>query len=220
MISNHRVGLACIVGLMAAAFAHTPAWAGSHTWRVNEVFSSADGTVQFIELMECMNSAIETGLSGHQVKSNANTVNLNSLPPNSSASKHLLFGTANLPSLGGPTPDYIITGNFYSLLGDLLQYTPYHACTVASGTVPTNGTSSLNRVAGCSTSDCPTNIALNSPTNFADQSGSVTVPGPQPTPTVSQWGLIIMASLLLVAGTVITARRARDHLISPGRQLG
>lgn len=41
--------------------------AGSHTWDVWEVFSNADGTVQFIELRETNGTPGETGLGGHAV---------------------------------------------------------------------------------------------------------------------------------------------------------
>lgn len=262
----------CIVGLMTSLLAPLSAWAGSHTWRVNEVFSSADGSVQFIELRETCGTNGETFLSGRQVLSNANSVNLVNLPPNSSANKHLLLATANITSFGGPTPDYVIPAGFFSLLGDMLQYTPYHSCNMASGAVPTNGTDSLNRPAGCSTSTCPNTVATNSPTNFNGDSGSVVVGGcidndgdgygnpgdascsagpetdcddtdpdvnpgatevcddtidndcdgdidcddadcsddpacSENVPTVSQWGMIMLALLILAAGTIVTTKR-------------
>ena len=39
------LGLICVALLTLAA---PPALAGSHLWRIHEVFSSADGSVQFI----------------------------------------------------------------------------------------------------------------------------------------------------------------------------
>ena len=270
---NVRVVGTLVVASLFVTFSARNAVAGSHTWRINEVFSSADGSVQFIELAETCGTSGETFLAGHQVKSNSNTVNLASLPDNSSADKFLLLGTANLTSLGGPTPDYIIPANFFSLSGDLLQYTPYHSCTVSSGSVPTNGTNSLHRSGGCQAAACPGTVALNSPTNFAGQSGSVTAPActdgdgdgygspgdpscpngsatdcndannavhpgavedcddtidnncdgdtdcddatcaedpacaPDIVPTVSQWGLLTMAVVLLAGGTVVLRRR-------------
>lgn len=267
----------CFVALMATSLAPMSAQAGSHTWRVNEVYSSADGSVQFIELRETCGTNGETFLSGHQVLSNANSVNLVNLPPNSSANKHLLLATANITSFGGPTPDYVIPADFFSLLGDMLQYTPYHSCNMASGAVPTNGTDSLNRPAGCSTSTCPNSVATNSPTNFNGETGSVVVGGcidndgddygdpgdascpggPEtdcddtdpdvnpgatevcddtvdnncdgdadcddatctgdpacagPVPTVSQWGMILMALLIMAAATIVTIRRPQPSV--------
>jgi hypothetical protein len=33
-----------------------PAFSGVHLWRVKEIFSNADGTIQFIELATCCGS--------------------------------------------------------------------------------------------------------------------------------------------------------------------
>jgi len=263
-------------GLFALSIWGSIAWAGSHTWRINEVFSNSDGSVQFIELIETCISGGETGLAGHQVRSVANIVNLSSLSPGTSADKTLLFGTANLTTYGGPAPDYIIPANFFSLTGDTLQYTPYHSCNVTTGSVPTNGTSSLNRAAGCLTASCPLTVALNSPKNFAGVSSPVTAPtcidndddgygnpgdatcpngsatdcndavasinpgasencgdgadndcdtfpdcddsdcdlNPPCVPTVSQWGMAVLTTLLLTAGTVVMNRRSGHRIPS------
>lgn len=259
------------VGILSWTIAASPVEAGGHTWRIKEVFSNASGTVQFIELVETCGTPNETGLIGHQVKANANFVNLTAnLPPGTSANKHILFGTANLTSFGGPTPDYIIPANFISLTGVTLEYTPQHTCIVGSGVIPTNGSDSLNRPAGCNLATCPATVATNSPTNLAGQTGTVNAgacmdadsdgygsPGdaacpngaetdcndavsainPGATevcdddvdndcdgdadcldadctaspacavPTVSQWGIVVMSALLLVAGTLLTTQR-------------
>lgn len=259
------------VGLFSLTISALPANAGGHTWRIKEVFSNASGTVQFIELIESCGTPNEVALIGHQVKANANFVNLTAnLPAGTSANKHILFGTANLTSFGGPAPDYIIPANFISLSGVTVEYTPQHTCIIGSGVIPTNGSNSLNRAAGCNLATCPTTVALNSPTNLAGQTGTVNAPacmdsdgdgygspgdascpnGAQTdcndaaplinpgaaenctdaldndcdnnidcldsgctaspacaVPTVSQWGVIVMAALLLVAGTLLTTQR-------------
>lgn len=266
----HKLALVA-VGILTLTISSLQVEAGGHTWRIKEVFSNASGTVQFIELVETCGTPNETGLIGHNVKANTNSIPLTAnLPPGSSANKHILFGTANLPSFGGPTPDYIIPANFISLTGVTLEYTPQHTCIVASGVIPADGSNSLNRAAGCNLATCPTTVALNSPTNLAGQSSPVNAPAcmdgdgdgygspgdaacpngaqtdcddaapainPGATedctdgldndcdtdidcldsdctaspscavPTVSQWGVVIMAALLLVAGTLLTARR-------------
>src|SRR5262245_39848431 len=46
---------------------------GSHTWDFSEAFSNADGTIQFIELLECCGGAFETGVPGHTLTSNSRT---------------------------------------------------------------------------------------------------------------------------------------------------
>lgn len=248
------------------------AWGGVHTWRINEIYSNADGSIQFIEIKESCGGAGEVNLGGHQLKSNGNSINLSSIAPGTSANKHILAGTANLTTYGGPTPDYIIPANFFSLTGDLIQITGVSSCSVASGSVPTNGTDSLNRPVGCSMG-CPTSVAGNSPTNFAGGTGSVVPPActdgdsdgygspgdascPNgaatdcndgvsainpgatevcndtidndcdsdtdcddsacaaspfctPVPSVSQWGLVVIALLMLAAGSVVSRRRGQ-----------
>lgn len=150
--------------------------AGGHTWRINEVFSSADGSVQFIELIETCGGAGEISMT--QVSASGGTVDILNLSAGSSSNKRILLGTSNLQSFGGPAPDYIIPANFFSLTGDSIVYQTYHTnCTFPSGTIPTDGTSSLNRSAACGGSGCPATVAMNSPTNFAGQSSPVTAPG-------------------------------------------
>lgn len=260
-----------VVSLVAFSAIQSQVIAGGHTWRIKEVYSNASGTVQFIEAVETCGTPGEIATAGHQVTANANSVNITAnLPPGTSANKHLLFGTANLTSFGGPTPDYIIPANFISLTGVTVGYSGLHSCVIGSGAIPTNGTSSLNRATACGGATCPTTTALNSPTNLAGASSPVNAPAcmdvdgdgygspgdaacpngaatdcndgnnainPGATenctdtidndcdlnadcldsgctanpacsvPTVSQWGVVVMATLLLIAGTLLTKQK-------------
>src|SRR5688572_28502042 len=47
----------------------TAASAGIHTWDVGEVFSNADGTIQFVEFIEAGGGNFETGDSGGSTSS-------------------------------------------------------------------------------------------------------------------------------------------------------
>ncbi|MCH8853747.1 MAG: hypothetical protein IID41_14010, partial [Planctomycetes bacterium] len=60
------LGLFCVALLALAA---PPALGGSHLWRIHEVFSSADGSVQFIELEECCGADNEIFLNGRWILS-------------------------------------------------------------------------------------------------------------------------------------------------------
>ncbi len=179
-----------------------PAWAGSHLWRVNELFSNADGTVQFIELHNPTDAANEVILSGKWVKSVVNETFLlfpANLPAGSTAQKYLLLGTKAFAALpGAPTPDYIMDPNFFALDADEIQYWQYAGAEMefASGELPLDGLNSLDR----SGATLP-----NSPTNFAGDVGAVDASGV--VPTVSEWGLLIMAGLLVTVGALIVARR-------------
>ena len=155
------VGLAGIAGPRAMA--------GSHSWRINEVFSNADGTIQFIELKECCGMNNEVFLSGKYVSSQA-TGNIfyfpGNLPCNNcTAYKYLLLATSGFAALpGAPTPDYIIPVGFFAINGDTLHYYTYASFTFGAGELPTDCMNSLHE--GGSTGP-------NSPTNFAGETGSV-----------------------------------------------
>jgi hypothetical protein len=149
------------------------AFAGAHTWDVNEVFSNADGTVQFIELKETGGGQFETGVGGHTVTSDSSSVTITSNVASPTSFKYILFGTAAYDALpNSPTPNYIIPANFFSIDGDTITYNPYDAMTFPFDTLPTDGILSLNR-------DLTTGI--NSPTNYAGQTGSINA-APPPTP--------------------------------------
>ncbi len=201
-ITQHRLKasmVACAVALLAA-----DVQAGSHLWRFNEIFSNADGTIQFIELKECCGSSMEVGLAGKWVLSDATGNQFffpsNLIPP--TANKHLLLATAGFAALpGAPTPDHIIVDGFLTLGADTLRYWSYSAATMpyADGDLPSDGIMSLA---------LDGSVAVNSPTNYAGQTGSVNA-GPLPIPTVSQWGLVALALAVLTAGTIVFVRQSR-----------
>lgn len=154
--------------------------AGSHLWVVNEVFSNATGTVQFIEL-HCPFALAELALENKWVKSTA-TSNQFTFPADlsgSTADKYLLLATASFAALpGAPTPDYIIPENFFSTSADTLEYWLYVTgdMTIPTGMLPLDGTGSIQLNAGVLA------VGLNSPTNYASQTGSVDAGGPPPPP--------------------------------------
>jgi len=107
---------------------------GSHTWDFTEIFSNADGTIQFLELRECCGGAGETGPPGHLISSSTKSC--------------------------APTPDAIIPAGtlpyFFSVFGDSLTYAPWD--TWNFGAVPCDGINSLKRNGTVSPND-PTNYA-------------------------------------------------------------
>ena len=58
-----RMAIGALAGAACLGLAGTPAMAGSHTWDIGEIFSNADGTIQFIELRNG-NTAGEIFLAG------------------------------------------------------------------------------------------------------------------------------------------------------------
>ncbi len=186
----------------------SPALAGSHLWVVNEVFSNADGTLQFIELHVPLDDPNETKLAGKWVRSTATANQFtfpSDLPPGSSAYAYILLATAGFAALpGAPTPDHIIVDGFFDIDADTIEYHTYGTgdLSFTSGELPLNGISSLDRSGS---------TGQNSPTNFAGESGSVDASG-RPIPVASGWGLLVMIALLLAGGAGMIWRRQRPGL--------
>lgn len=160
----------CLLSLLLASSATPePGPPCSHLWIVNELFSSSDGTIQFVELWECCGSTIETQMGGKKVYSDT-TGNTFTFPANitgNTAYRYLLLGTAAFAALpGAPTPDYIIPSGFFSTGGDTIRWHVYPNATLAftGGQLPTDGIHSLNY-------DGSTGI--NSPRNYAGLTGTV-----------------------------------------------
>jgi hypothetical protein len=63
------------------------AFAGSHTWRFNEVFTNASGTIQFIELRD-LTGVSEIFVPGHLITTSTSPAHSYTIPP---------------PNLTGPT---------------------------------------------------------------------------------------------------------------------
>jgi hypothetical protein len=161
--------------LTSAAFPCRPAQAFFHLWRFTEVFSAADGDVQFIELHS--SGSGETVAGGATITS-MSTGKVFTFPENlmgDTFDKRLLIATDGFSSLtGAVTPDYTLPStDFFNPAGDtlrLVQGGPID--TRAFTSVPTDGVMSRN---------FPSNtLATNSPTNFVGDVGSVNVQPPGP----------------------------------------
>jgi hypothetical protein len=153
--------------------------ANYHLWVINEVFSCANGSIQFIELFSSVDG--QEVLANHQLRAR-NTgltqTKIFTFPTNSgapTAGKYLLLATANFGALpGGITPDYVIPSTFvFTNGGDLaiLPAPPGPIFTYTVGALPLDGVHSLS-------ANGKTVIA-NSPRNFAGQQGSIACPGAQ-----------------------------------------
>ncbi len=144
------------------------AMAGGHTWRVNEYFTNADGTIQFIELTECCGFSTEYAVS--TVTSDANLINLGGGLTGDTAGAKLLLATTGFAALpGAPTPDYIIADNFFAVAGDTVAYSVYNH--LGPATLPTDG--HLSRQWDGVNGSFASTPTYNSPTNYAGQTGFV-----------------------------------------------
>jgi hypothetical protein len=202
---RRQVGLGLVAGTIALLSAGQTN-AGIHTWDVNEVFSNADGTIQFVELYEADGLANETGVGFGTISSNTESHNWNQgAVAAPTTNKRYLIATpafANLP--GAPTPDVILPAGkvpFFSPGGDTVAFLTYDSWTF--GAIPTNGTDSLDALTG---------VGPNSPTNYAGATGSVDASPPPPNalPAASAPTTLLLLALLSAAGvTILWGRRRR-----------
>ncbi len=164
------VALLAVAGMANATF---------HTFRINEIYSNADGSVQFVELVESFGANGQNRFfsDGAVLESSSgittNTLNFpNDLPSNATANRFVLIATAGFAALPeGITPDYVIPDDFLFTGGGDLDFVFVE--TVAYGALPA-GVLSLNRMGGTFTPD------INSPTNFAGQTTIINNPIPLP----------------------------------------
>jgi hypothetical protein len=166
------IGLAVCVMFCAGSAAR----ASFHLWGINEVYSNSSGTVQFVEMRNDADS-FENFTQGQTFKSNANTLTLNHNLDGDTINKSFLMATPGYAGLTGvPAPDFIFpANNFFSINGDTLTFqfaigdgTHPATFTFTGAQLPTDGTRSLKY-------DRTLN-AVNSPTNYAGQSGTVPEP--------------------------------------------
>ncbi len=155
--------------------------AGGHLWDINELYSNSDGTIQFVELHVPMAAPNETFMINKYIRS-ASTGAEFLFPENlvgSTSFKHLLVATAGFASLpGAPTPDYILPDNFLGLGSDTITWYVYDSWTYPTPDLPLDGINSVQKDLSTGTLI----IAPNTPTNFADVTGTVDAGGPPPPP--------------------------------------
>jgi len=149
--------------LFAAALLASPLAADAHKWEIQEIFSNADGTVQFIEWFNADDDEDILSVESLSTSSGGFMSFPSDLPTTLTAGKRLLLATAAFAAIpGAPAPDYILPDGFLSPSGDTITYTGGDV--VSFGALPTDGVTSITRTGTPIT---------NSPTNFNDQTGSV-----------------------------------------------
>jgi hypothetical protein len=161
---------------LAAVLLPGPASAAFHLFTIQELFSTADGEVQFIVLRETAGSNGEHQLAGHTLSvSRAGTTKSFTFPTNlpspATSGKSVLIATqgyvdlrAAMPGANLPAPDYVVPNRFLATEGGTVNYAGTD--TLAYAALPVDGT--LSRLRSGATTP---NLA----TNFAGAIGSVPV---------------------------------------------
>ena len=163
-----RQGLRRILfGTTLALLLSTRAIALFHFVDIVEIYSNADGTIQFIEMKMTSNS--QNLLAGHDFTSNAKTFAIpTNLSGTATLNKNWLMATSGFAALpGAVTPDYLIPDNFFSFSGDTLTLVDgvnlNSSVTFGLNDLPIDGVLFMN--ASFAT-------AANTPTNFAGETGT------------------------------------------------
>lgn len=206
---------ASLLAFVFAVTAPAAAFAGSHMWRFSEFYSSPDRSVQFIEMKEISGSSTERNIDEHWFKTDAYNQDESELLGDElhgdTAFKKFLVGTPSYAALPGvPQPDYFIPDGAIDPDGDTVVWWFYQTIAIPPATMPSDGVHSIV-VVGAQPAD-PQNpvysVEVNSPTNFAGETGSVDLGGAAIPALPSQWGV---AALLLAIGAValtVVRRRA------------
>jgi len=105
-----------LVFVAAISSAAVPANASFHTYDIVEVYSNADGTVQFIELLEVQGFNSQHLFRNRTISTNSNSLAFGSnLPSNQTAGTSVLIATAGFEELpGGVAADYTIPAGFFN----------------------------------------------------------------------------------------------------------
>jgi hypothetical protein len=160
------------------SLAASGAWATFHTYQIEQIFSTADGTVQFVVLHESAGFNGQEFLMGHTFTATPamgmaqQFVFPSNLPSDNTAGTRVLIATQGFAALGIVTPDYIIPNGFIPLAGTI-NYAGVDQVTY--GPLPTDGVSAIDRNGM---------VIPNVATNFAGTFASVK-PAPPPNPQLA-----------------------------------
>jgi len=163
-----------VLALLALLLSPTPARATFHLWDISEIYSNADGSIQFVEFFTNANS--QGRLLNHSLLSISfeNTFTFPSHLPNNTTNRFFLVATPAFATAAGITPDYTLAGPlFFDLDGDTVTLVGADSIRFGPGELPIDGIHSLNETFGGGIRT----TAVNTPTNFAGQTGSI-VPEP------------------------------------------
>lgn len=158
-----------ILGFASLSCLAFSALASFHTFRINEIYSNADGTIQFVELRESQGAFGQSFFAGIALSSGSGAnrktfVFPANLPSSATAGKSVLIGTQGFAALGLVAPDYAVPNGFLSQPEGEVNFADID--TVHYTQLPGDGTTSINRNGVPQT---------NSPQNFAGQ--TATIPG-------------------------------------------
>jgi hypothetical protein len=177
-----------------------------HLWQITEVYSNANGTVQFVEAETVNPTDNENLTASKHLTSSATDYTVPTDLPTTTVTHFLLFATpafASQPGCTNVTPDFTLAGpNFMSTAGaDLINFANVNNFSYTAGELPTDGVHSLNEPYNSNVRA----TANNSPTNYAGQTCQLPEPG-------GAFPLVAGAALVLALRQIRPSRHARARL--------
>ena len=170
-------GFAVLLASLAATLAAPAAWATFHTYQIDEIFSNADGTVQYVVLHEAAGANGQNFLAGHTLTSTSGGVTQTYVFPSDlpggtqgfyggmeapTAFTRVLIASQGFAALGIVTPDYVVPNGFLPLANGTVNYALVDQVSYAS--LPTDGVTAIKRTGA---------MVQNVATNYAGASAAV-----------------------------------------------
>lgn len=158
------------IGIAALASASSAA-AFFHSYRINELYSNADGSIQFIELTngdidgEMLSQGVLLSIIPEGGEASHDFVFPDNLPSPATANTSVLIATQGFADLGIVAPDFVMPIGFLFTGGGRIDLGGFDALTYAA--LPTDGVLSMNRDG---------TMGVNSPMNFAGVTGTIPPP--------------------------------------------
>ena len=135
----------------ACAFCAASAQASFHTFVIDQIFSNADGTVQYVVMREASGAGGQNLWSGHVFEA-TNTAGVTkkitfaaNLPSSSTAGRSVLVATPGFAALGLVTPDYMMPVRFVPTDGGTVNYAGVNQVMLSASALPTDGVTAINR---------------------------------------------------------------------------
>ena len=167
---------------VALALCVVPAHAAFHLFRIDQVYSNADGSVQYVVMRESTGSNGENFWAGQSLQTTGASgakqfVFPSNLPSSATASRRVLIATNGFAALNLVAPDYTIPNGFIPTGGGKLDYASVDEITLPA--LPTDGATAIDRNG---------NHVAATPTNFAGNTATLTA-APPGGPDLNQHGL-------------------------------
>ncbi|MEP7182871.1 MAG: hypothetical protein ABI886_11850 [Betaproteobacteria bacterium] len=149
------------IAALVVALAAPAAEATFHTFRIEQVYSNADGSIQYVMLHEASNAGGQNLWAGHALMATAGTSTKTfafsaNLPSSATADRRVLVATAAFAAAAGIAADYTMPDRFVPTAGGQLDFAGVDA--IALPPLPTDGTNAVDR-SGASTPNAPRNFS-------------------------------------------------------------